>query len=458
MKSVVTKRSLKATAILLTASLVVVSILFADMSPARRFTVLLSTRPSCTCDSTEMWPRSLPVGQTQLEQYRRWENVTTHSNGNGNGNITRNQTMYTYDIRVVEATRKCSDVRVRLDEFYDGNRTVGGSCFLALTESPTERQVCSYTDYFNGTYTIWCPAPPTTCAVLTIQRQCVDFLVYEQPVHPLDELVLRRSVCPWSTITGCATHGHANSPATWLRNGTSWTVGYVRGEPVATLLDADAICECLRRKIDRFVMIGASHMRYKFDYLTTECLGKRSMDKVGRKHSTFRKNNIHFYLTTYSKHFTSLWENNLKKLHLTNNSVVLFQTGAHAVAHRGIANAIGAELDVYLKALVNIKSRADKAGFKMVVITSPPFPDHDRSYLRRRRNNYALAALSRLLQDKLSLYGVNVFDEFGVMLPQQNNDTALCGDHYLCRVPGKGVHGYVGITALRLLMTDICDD
>ncbi|KAK2182788.1 hypothetical protein NP493_336g03017 [Ridgeia piscesae] len=97
-------------------------------------------------------------------------------------------------------------------------------------------------------------------------------------------------------------------------------------------------------------------------------------------------------------------------------------------------------------------------GFKMVVLTSPPFPDHDRSYRRYRRNNYALAALSRLLQDKLSLYGLKVFDEFGVILPQQNNDTELCGDHYLCRVPGEGVHGYVGITALRLLMTDICDD
>ena len=36
-------------------------------------------------------------------------------------------------------------------------------------------------------------------------------------------------------------------PATWVRNGTSWTVGYVRGEPVATLLDANAICECLVR-------------------------------------------------------------------------------------------------------------------------------------------------------------------------------------------------------------------
>ena len=74
--------------------------------------------------------------------------------------------------------------------------------FLALTDSLTERQVCSYTDYFNGTYTIWCPAPPTMCAVLTIRRQCVRFMSStRKPVHALDQLVLRRSVCPCSTTT-----------------------------------------------------------------------------------------------------------------------------------------------------------------------------------------------------------------------------------------------------------------
>ena len=443
--------------IILTVSWVVVCILFWDIFIAR-LTVLPPIRSSCACESTGTWPSSLPVGHTQLEQYRHWRNMAKRGVYK---KITRDQTRYTYDIRAVEATRRCSDVRVRLDEFYDGKRTVGGSCILVQTDNPTERQLCSYTDYFNGTYTIWCPAPPTTCAVLTIQRQCVDFLFfvkYDDPVLPLDQLVLRRSVCPWNTTTGCTTHGHANSPATWMRNGTSWTVGYVRGEPVSTLLDGNAICECLRRKFDRFVMVGSSHMRYKSDYMMTRCLGERSMDKVKRRHGSFSKGNKYFYIASYSQDFVPLWENYLQKLNLTKNSIVLFQTGAHAVAYRGINNAIGTELDIYLKALVNIKHLADKIGFKMVVLTSPPFPDHSRNDDRLFRNNYALAALSRLLQDKLPLYGLQVFDEFGVILPQQNNDTKLCGDHYLCRIPGKGVHGYVGITALRLLMTDICDD
>ena len=52
----------------------------------------------------------------------------------------------------------------------------------------------------------------------------------------------------------------------------------------------------------------------------------------------------------------------------------------------------------------------------MVVITSPPYPDYDRKGPRGNRNNYALAALSRLLQDNLSPHGLKVFDEFDVDL------------------------------------------
>lgn len=177
-----------------------------------------------------------------------------------------------------------------------------------------------------------------------------------------------------------------------------WTVGYIRGVPVATLLDANAICECVHKKFDRFVIV-ASHMRYKFDYLMTYCLGERAMDKIERKHGTFSMNNTYFYMTSYSQHLVSLWDNTLQKLNLTRKSIVLFQTGAHDVTRRGASKAMGPDFDDYLKALVDIKLRANKVGFKMVIITSPPFPDHSPTVRRGHRNNYAMAALSRLLHD-----------------------------------------------------------
>ena len=65
------------------------------------------------------------------------------------------------------------------------------------------------------------------------------------------------------------------------------------------------------------------------------------------------------------------------------------------------------------------------------------FPDHDRVRRRSSRNNHALAALSRLLQDELSPHGLKVFDEFGVILPQQNNDTGVVGLTIYVVSPGK---------------------
>ncbi|KAI0220640.1 hypothetical protein LSAT2_027871 [Lamellibrachia satsuma] len=433
---------------------IVVYLLVMNIVLLRWSTPKLKIRSSCVCQSTDTWPQSLPVGHTQLEQYRFLRNMTKSG---GFKEIERDQAKYTYNITVVQTTHLCSDVRVRLDEYYDGKQTVGGSCFLALTDSPTERELCSYTDYFNGTYAIWCPSPPTTCAMLTIRRQFADFNAYfHRPYKPLDQAVLRLSVCPWNNATNCVTRGHANNPATWLRSGSSWTVGYVRGEPVVKLLDVKAICDCVSKKFDRIVMAGSSHMRYKFDYLMSNCYGDRSTLKIERKHRTFTVNNTHFYETMYSTDFVPLWEETLLQLNLTRKSIVFLQTGAHDVTNRGIDSILGSNTAAYVRALVDIKSRADKVGFKMVVITSPPYPDHDRKGPRGNRNNYALAALSRLLQDKLSPHCLKVFDEFGVILPQQNNDTRRCGFHYLCRIPGNGTHGYVGTTAFRMLMTDIC--
>ena len=278
----------------------------------------LTIRSSCICQSTDTWRRSLPVGHTQLEQYRFLRNMTKSG---GFKEITRDQAKYTYTITVVPATHRCNDVRVRLDEYYDGKQTVGGSCFLALTDSPTEREMCSYTDYFNDTYAIWCSSPPTTCAVLAIQRQCVDFIAYYRPYKPLPQLVLRLSVYPWNNAADCVTRGHANSPATWQCSGASWTVAYVRGEPVAQLLAAKAIYDCVWKKFDRFVVAIASHMRYKLDYLMTRCYGEGFMYKIERKHRSFSTNDTYFYITMHGSHFWPLWENVLQNLNLTRKSI-----------------------------------------------------------------------------------------------------------------------------------------
>ena len=139
--------------------------------------------------------------------------------------------------------------------------------------------------------------------------------------------------------------------------------------------------------------------------------------------------------------------------------MLLFQTGAHNLAKRGrghiLVQTMGPRLDMYVSTLLNIKRRADKLAFNMVVVTSPSYPDK-RVPGRASRNNHNLAALSRLLQDKLCTYNVSVFDEFSMLVSQQGSAPPHCGIHYLCRIPGQGVRGNTGIIALHMLMTDVC--
>ena len=186
--------------------------------------------------------------------------------------------------------------------------------------------------------------------------------------------MLRRSVCPFSNTAGCTTRGHANSPATWLLDGNSWTVGYVRGEPVQTLLDATEICECIRTRFDRILLVGASHMRYKFDYRRTQCYS--DVTHFERKHKAYSVGRVYFNNKMFGDSFSPLFEEIQLKMNLTWKSLVLFETGAHDITGRGLGNAMGHLIDAYVTAVVDAKQRADKVGFKFIVLSTPPYPDY----------------------------------------------------------------------------------
>ena len=240
-------------------------------------------RSSCLCQSNDVWPRSLAVGRTQLEQYRHWRNLTKTK---GYKKRTRDQAKYNYSINFIQPSRRCNDVIVRLDELYDKRRTGGGSSFLALIESHSIRYMCSFWDYFNGTYAICCPAPPIEYAVLTIRLQYVNFEAYGETIDPFDRTVLSRTIGNWNSDSKCQTRRHPNSPATWHREGGNWTVAPVHSAQGDAILDEKAICDCVKNKFDKFVMVGASHIRYKFDYLVSRCYGEFKLDNLERKHGS----------------------------------------------------------------------------------------------------------------------------------------------------------------------------
>ena len=398
---------------------------------------------------------SLAVGHTQLRQYRRWRKLTSSKNYT---KITRNLSQYIYKIHVIEPNIRCDVISVRLYELYNSTMTAGGSCFRVMSESFSQREMCSYVDHFNGTYDVWCPGPPPGCAVVTIQLQYVDFEAYSETIVPFNRTLLRREICPWNIGQQYQTPRHPNSPATWVRDGANWTPL----QPVqrSMIHNEKAMCDCIENTIDKLVMIGASHMRYKFDYLFATCFGESALKHRSRKHgSTSFGKRLHFISATNSYDFEPLWNDSLKGLNLTNRSVILFQTGSHDLGKPGqghvLVLAMAPRLNVYVNTLFDIKRRADTLGFKMVVMTSPPYPDE--GYLNRvSRNNHNLAALSRSLHEKMSTHSISVFDEFATLVVQQDHFPPDCGIHYICRIPGQGIRGNVGIIAFQMLMAELC--
>ena len=72
----------------------------------------------------------------------------------------------------------------------------GGSSFLITSEGES-RQLCSYEDYFNGTYSAWCPPPNYGCRDISVRLQYFNFTAYTGNHIPIDKLLWKRCVCNW---------------------------------------------------------------------------------------------------------------------------------------------------------------------------------------------------------------------------------------------------------------------
>ena len=82
-----------------------------------------------------------------------------------------------------------------IEERYLGNLTSGGSNFRVLFGAPLQ-QVCSYDDYFDGTYVIFCPAPMYGCIDVTIDILYVNFDAFRGNEIPLNVRLWNDTLCP----------------------------------------------------------------------------------------------------------------------------------------------------------------------------------------------------------------------------------------------------------------------
>ena len=290
-------------------------------------------------------------------------------------------------------------VIIRLKEYYrKGNLTKGGSSFL-VSRVPGAR--CWLTDNEDGTYTGACPPSRYVgCLPLIVRRQSVWFALYRFKMNPLDLVLVNRTVC----MTEPASREdyefyQLTEPATWTNDNYNLTrITHHYGRPV-TLLDKAEICKRLALRYDHVSTMGASHTRYNFDYLLTNCFRYTELETLLRKHVSFAIGNVDFKLSMFASEFEQNAVEEFADFNITSDSLFLLQFGAHDLNSFPYDKPMGGHMQLFMQSVEHLC----RAGVKVVVLATPPFPDHNHNMGKRHmRNNYALAAFNFLLSSRVS--------------------------------------------------------
>ena len=434
--------------------------------------IVYSTYSGCIVQDILPQPSSwslsyhFPVGVTELKQCRRAFSLFP-------GNVTE-KPIYkelNYNISLISVDTKAG-ILLHVRETRRGVPTGGGSSLLALSDA-FKRQLCFYEDFFTGHYAIWCPPPARgQCVHVTVELKFASYSAYTIGFFPLVDRQLWQSTVCWNkTVRRRTTPGlpravtppwkktDSEAPHTchieWFRDAGNWSVMNDNGVKIP-LLDNDDFCRRVR-SFNRIVMIGPSHMRYKFNYIAFTCYNE--FGSPVRKHGSAKVNGTTYILKRYMADIADLWTRYLEPMNLTGHDAVLIQHGSHDMCRRGTRFTLSTSLQKYFDDLEAIQRHSERRGFRLVALTSPPYGDRVRRSRKENRNNFSLAALARLVHTQLSAARVDVFDEFAVLLPHYHNDTPRCAGHYLCPDRKEGVvRGHTGVVALHLLVRHLAGE
>ena len=361
---------------------------------------------------------------------------------------------YIYTVMAVSPTM------IVIKELNGKTPTGGGSSFLIRTDSTTSTQICPYIDSFNGTYLVNCPLPRCTCRNITVLLQYTNFTAYTGSHTPIWKLLWQQRVCDNITNSSNLIPTQRQRHLSSMENKSVATWYHNEGRLVATLLDGEEfqdvsisdLCDCVK-KYRKLFLVGSSHMRFKFDYIITACYEMPS--NVPVQHNRLVVENVSFISVTRMSEFVVLWRMTLEKESLGERDMVIVQTGAHDMALACLHDTMGVYAGKLMKDLSDLRQKSLTCGFNLLVLTTPPFPEANIELKAKgNRNNFALAAFNRKLKMLLTEQGVEIFDEFSLLLPQQDNNA--CGCHYMCRGIVNNtnyIYGEAGMIAMRILIS-----
>ena len=392
------------------------------------------------------------IGATELQQYTRFLKIYPKFKFN----MTQDTKFpppdgYSYKVRVVSSTEFV------IEERRGHSSTGGGSSFLINTTS-TSTQNCRYYDFFNGTYTAHCPLPKCSCRNVNIQLQYSNFTAYTGNHKAVQTVIFHKLMCNNQNKAVVSKSYRRKSikitegknVITWYKHNGGWEAILLDGKRYVEMKDS-ALCGCVKN-IRKLVMVGSSHMRYKFDHIAYLCY-TMPVD-LKRKHQSFKKENINFLWVPTIDQFPKLWDDSLSKEKLGKRDVLIIQTGAHDMGLIGMQNTMAgvAKLEAVIR---DLQKKSLRHGFRLLFVTTPPMDEYAPVCQKGSRNSFALAAFNRKLKLDLMTANVKVFDEFNFLLVQYDN--VLCGCHYICMTKKNNVSkvaGKVGIMAASMMISN----
>ena len=86
------------------------------------------------------------------------------------------------------------------------------------------------------------------------------------------------------------------------------------------------MCDCIK-EIRRLILMGSSHMRYKYAYIAKQCYNRTGVGFSGN-----------IKPITKNIQFAESFRRHLGDIQLGGNDVLLVQTGAHDLARKGVSD------------------------------------------------------------------------------------------------------------------------
>ena len=397
----------------------------------------------------------IDIGQTELEQYQRYVTLKpSRAGGSSDG--------YTYKVTLL-GNRPASDgIFIQVEERLKGKPTSGGSSLTVYSEH-LSKELCNYRDMFNGIYIVWCP--PMVLGGrrdFIMKLQFVNFGAYaggrvtlnRHLWHHQIKLYTQKPLAPIhrpDVTTALGERMNKKNTVIWYQRKERWFVKLANGDRFFSL-STSRMCACVR-SMNRLIMAGASHMRYKFDYIVQTCY-----NPGGNFPKLQRHKNLIFVPLQYAEDSLKSLMSTVGKLKLTGMDMLFVQSGSWNLAFRGLKRMMDSSIKSYVDALLAVRTKTGIPRANLVVVTEPPFAMHESvTHASGDRNNYCIAAAMRKLKSILRVHDFNIYDEFAIIQPQSEND--ICAVHYICPVfDGRNysVYGEIGITSAKLMIAHAC--